>query len=162
MLLALTLSLLLNADPVEPEAPNRRDREHVQLIGLGAGAVLISAGSALGAWVDRDGTFGRVSAVTAGTLGTALLSASLGAFIASRVYLARANASSVAELASDLLEYSVGVALASIVSGLVGLGVGALVSGFATGPPGTPRGVFGIASGSVLAATGITVLIVAW
>ena len=54
------------------------------------------------------------------------------------------------------------VALTSVISGFVGLGVGALVSGFATDAPGTSRGAIGVASGSVLGVTGITVMIVAW
>ena len=159
---ALLLAVVLAAETPEEEHPNRVENEHAKLIALAAGAVLIGGGTAIGSWVDREGTFGRVSAITAGTLSTALVSASLGAFIASSIFLSRAHAKSVLELVTDIIDYSVTVALTSIISGFVGLGVGALASGFATAPPGTPRGVFGITSGSVLAVTGISVLLVGW
>jgi hypothetical protein len=160
--LALVLAAVLAAENPAEEHAMRAEETHGKLIALTAGAVLLGTGAALGSWVDREGTFGRVSAITAGTLATGVLAASLGAFITSRLFLGRANAKTLLEVASDILEYSVSVAVASIVSGLVGLGVGALVSGFASAPPGTPRGVFGVVSGSVLAATGVSVLIVAW
>ena len=164
MPLTLVLAVMLAAETPIPaeEHPTRAEQSHGQLIALTTAAVLLGTGAALGSWLDRDGTFGRVSAITGATLATGALAATLGAFIASRLFLGRANASSLIELGADLLEYSVTVALTSVISGFVGLGVGALVSGFATDAPGTSRGAIGVASGSVLGVTGITVMIVAW
>ena len=155
---------MLAAEPLVPgeEHPTRAEQSHGQLIALTTAAVLLGTGAALGSWLDRDGTFGRVSAITAGTLATGALAATLGAFIASRLFLGRAQATTLLELGEDLLEYSVTVAVTAVLSGLVGLGAGGLISGFATDAPGTSRGVFGVASGSVLGVMGISVMIVAW
>ena len=94
--LALVLAVVLAAESQVPdeEHPTHAEQAHGQLIGLMAGAVVVGTAAALGSWLDRDGTVGRVSAITAGSLAIGAIAASLGALIASRVYLGQANATS--------------------------------------------------------------------
>ncbi len=153
--------------PVETGSPASPglSSEHVRLLGFSAAAVALGAGAGACSWADRDGGFGRACAITTGTLGTALLAASLGALIASKLYPMRSDATTLGEAAGEVVDNSfsaIGIAVVSTVSGLVGLAVGAIASVFATAPPGTPRGVFGVAGGGVMIATSISVLFLAW
>lgn len=161
MPLALALAALLAVDddapadlqprePVEQPASAPAPNPHPRLIGFSVASVALGAGAALGAWFDRDGTFGRVCAIGAATLGTAFLATGV-AYLIARLAGGGARLHGVET-----------AAVVAAIAGLVGLAGGAVGSAFLSAPPGTPRGVLGVAGGGVLAATGITVLIAAW
>lgn len=162
MHLALALAAVLAVDDVEPPVeleppverpapkPSPERGRRARLIGFSAGAVALGAGAALGAWLNREGTFGRVCAVTAGTLGAAFLVTGVTYLIA---WLAGGGAR----------PHGAGqAALVAAVAGLVGLAGGAVAAVLASAPPGVPRGATGVAGGGLMAATGVTVLIATW
>jgi len=166
MHLALALAALLAVDDVgaptdvPPPAPEEKPAPkdpHPRLIGFSIGAVALGAGAALGAWFDRDGVFGRACAIGAATLGAAFFATGVVYLIA---WLAGGGAHQHGTPESAVTARS--AAIAAAVAGLVGLVGGAVGSAFASAPPGTPRGVLGVAGGGVMAATGVTVLIAAW
>ena len=168
MHLALILAAVLAAQTVEPpEAPERVTLSSSQatLLGLTIGSVAVGGGAALGAWLDRDGTFGRICAITAGTLGSALLTASLAAWISSFIWPAAPQGETISGVASQIVEDTgrfIAMGVVSFITGLVGLAAGAVMSGFVSAPTGTQRGVLGVAGGGVMIATSVTVLLIAW
>jgi hypothetical protein len=186
MHLALILTAsLASTDAVEPtpaptevpteaptEAPKPAEPEHVglsdiqlELIGLGIGSVALGTGAGLGAWFDRDGTFGQISAITAGTLGGAMLAASLAALISSWLYPAAPRGETVQGVAEEIVVDTfrfIGIGVGALIGGLIGLAASAVASGFVSATPGTPRGALGLAGGGLMIATSITVLLVAW
>lgn len=174
MHLALLIAAILSAESVEApalaEPPTPEDhatlsKTQARLLGLGLGSIALGTGAALGSWFDRDGTFGRVCAITAGTLGTALLTASLAALISSFIWPAAAEGTTVEGVASAIIEDTgrfIAMGLVSMFAGLAGLAGGAVMSAFVSAPTGTQRGVLGVAGGGVMVATSITVLLLAW
>ena len=174
MHLAMLLAAVLTADSVEPPPPAEppKPEEHAtlsktqaRLLGVGLGTVALGTGAALGSWFDRDGTFGRVCTITAGTPGTALLTASLAALISSFIWPAAPEGTTVEGVASEIIEDTgrfIAMGLVTMFAGLAGLAGGAVMSAFVSAPQGTQRGVLGVAGGGVMVATSITVLLLAW
>jgi hypothetical protein len=174
MHLALLIAAVLSAESVEgpalvePPKPEERvtlSNSQARLLGLGIGSVLLGSGAAIGAWADRDGTFGRVCAITAGTLGTALLTASLAALISSFIWPAAPEGTTVSGVASEMIEDTgrfIAMGIVTMFAGLAGLAGGAVMSAFVSAPTGTQRGLLGVAGGGVMVATSITVLLLAW
>ena len=169
MHLALLMAAVLAADTVEPAA---KPEEHAtlstrqaRLLGVGIGSIALGTGAALGSWFDRDGIFGRVCAISAGTLGTALLTASLAALISSFIWPAAPEGTTVEGVASEIIEDTgrfIAMGIVTMFAGLAGLAGGAVMSAFVSAPAGTQRGVLGVAGGGVMVATSITVLLLAW
>jgi hypothetical protein len=117
------------------------------LLGVGIGTAVLGVGVALGAWFDRDGTFGRVCAITAGTLGMATLGAGLGALL-----FGGARDEFMADLAG---------VLGGVIGGSIGLVLGGVASPFLSEPRGEPRAVLGVAGGGVMLVVPLTVLLIA-
>jgi len=153
------------ADPPKPEEHATLSKRQARLLGVGLGTVALGTGAALGSWFDRDGTFGRVCAITAGTLGTALLTASLAALISSFIWPAAPEGTTVSGVASEIIEDTgrfIAMGIVTMFAGLAGLAGGAVMSAFVSAPTGTQRGLLGVAGGGVIVATSITVLLLAW
>jgi hypothetical protein len=142
-----------------------RDR-HATLLGLGGATVALGAAGAIASWLDRDGTFGRVSAITVGTIGTAFLIAGISALIAYWVNaVPERNPTTAGEMVGEIVEKTfsmVAVGIVAIIAGLAGLAVGAVMSAFVSAPPGTQRGVLGLAGGGAMIAASIAVVAIAW
>lgn len=168
MHLALIVALTVAAEPAPVETvPQEPVAERVslsdnqaRLVGLGIGTTLLGTGAALGAWLDRGGTFGQVSAITAGALGTAVLAAGVSALIGTLLWPASRPGDSAGEaIVNDTFRF-IAIGALSMVAGFAGLAVGAVASGFLSVPPGTQRGVLGVVGGGVMVATSVTVLII--
>ncbi len=142
MTLALALATLLAADSGAPPstvpAERTHDSDRPRLLAVSAAGVLLGAGAATGAWLDRDGAFGRGCAIAGGTLGTAMVGAALAYGIS---LLTRGPDGDVFD--------AVAAGFATLYGFLAGLAVGAVVSAFASAPPGTPRGVLGLVGGGL-------------
>ena len=172
MHLALLIAAVLSAESVEapvlaeppPQGVSLSSRQ-ASLLGLGLGTVALGTGAAIGAWADRDGTFGRICAITAGTLGTALLTASLAALISSFIWPAAEQGTTISGVASEIVEDTgrfIAMGLVTFFAGLAGLAAGAVMSVFVSAPPGTQRGVLGVVGGAVMVGASITVVALAW
>jgi hypothetical protein len=150
--------------PPEETAPKNEDvslsDNQKRVIGFGLGSIALGTGAALGAWLDRDGTFGRVSAIVAGTLGSALAIAGISALITSFIFPKSTRTGYLEEAVEDTGR-TLMVGVVAIVAGLAGLIAGGVMSGFVSAPPGTQRGVLGIAGGGAMAVTSIVSIIVA-
>jgi len=140
--------------PNPPPGTSRADRYHAALTTFSAASVVLGLGAGVSAWLDRDGVFGRVGAITGGTLGTAFLFAGVAYAIAWSV-------ARQADLGTTVSAVLAGMRAAAIAAA-VGLVVGAVGSAFATGPPGDGRGAIGIAGGAVMGATAIIALGAVW
>lgn len=153
--------VLAPAPPVEPEFLNADQRT---ALGFGIGASVIGIGAGLGSWFDRDGTFGRISAITSGTLGTAMLVGGVAMLIAAAVMPKEPRGSTVSGVVEEVIG-GVGRAIAIGVIGIVAAGAGlvggAIMSAFVSAPPGTQRGVLGVAGGAAMLATSVTVFVLA-
>lgn len=154
--------VLAPAPPVEPESFLNADQRSA--LGFGIGASVIGIGAGLGAWFDRDGTFGRISAITSGTLGTAMLVGGVAMLIAAAVMPKAPRGSTVSGVVEEVIG-GVGRAIAISIIGLISAGVGlvggAVMSAFVSEPPGTQRGVLGVSGGAAMLATSVTVIVLA-
>lgn len=154
--------VLAPAPPVESEFSLNADQRNA--LGFGIGASVVGIGAGLGSWFDRDGTFGRISAITSGTIGTAMLVGGVAMLIAAAVFPKEPRGSTVSGVVEEVIG-GVGRAIAIGVIGIVAAGVGlvggAVMSAFVSAPPGTQRGVLGVAGGGVMLATSVTVIVLA-
>lgn len=75
--------VLAPAPPVESGISLNDDQRTA--LGFGIAGSAIGIGASLGAWFDRDGTFGRISAITSGTLGTAILVGGVAMLLAAAI-----------------------------------------------------------------------------
>lgn len=139
--------------------PAPEDRDHTALIAFSAASVALGVGAGLTGWFARDGTLGRVGAITAGTLGTAFLVASV-AFAIAYLTFSRTDMSN-GHPGLDRGGLRAGIFFAAIAS-VVGLIGGAVASAFATAPPGVGRGAIGLVGGGLTALCGASLLIAAW
>lgn len=150
--------------PAEETAPKNEDvslsDNQQRVIGFGLGSIALGTGAALGAWLDRDGTFGRVSAIVAGTLGSALAVAGLSALITSFIFPKSTRVGFMEDAIEDTGR-AIAIGVVAIVAGLAGIIAGGVMSGFVSDPPGTQRGVLGIAGGGAMAVTSVVSIIVA-
>lgn len=153
--------VLAPASPVEPEFLNADQRT---ALGFGIGASVIGIGAGLGSWFDRDGTFGRISAITSGTLGTAMLVGGVAMLIAAAVMPKEPRGSTVSGVVEEVIG-GVGRAIAIGVIGIVAAGAGlvggAIMSVLLSAPSGTQRGVLGVAGGAAMLATSVTLVVIA-
>ena len=131
-------------------------------VAFGASTILLGAGAALGSWFDRDGAFGRICAVTAGSIGLGLVAAGLGGLITRLINDARPIPQDPIEAGLQAFSSAIAQGMVALVSGVVGMVAGGLIAGFTTTPPGTQRGVVGMVGGSLMAVMGTTVMIATW
>lgn len=154
--------VLAPAPPVESGISLNDDQRNALGFGIAGSAIGIGAG--LGSWFDRDGTFGRISAITSGTLGTAMLVGGVAMLIAAAVMPKEPRGGTVSGVVEEVIG-DVGRAIAIGVIGIIAAGVGlvggAVMSALVSGPPGTQRGVLGVAGGGVILATSVTVIVLA-
>ncbi|MER2565255.1 MAG: hypothetical protein ABTQ32_31310 [Myxococcaceae bacterium] len=155
--------VLAPAPPVEPESFLNADQRSALGFGIGASAIGIGAG--LGAWFDREGTFGRISAITAGTLGTAMLVGGVAMLIAAAVIPKAPRGSTVSGVVEEVIGgvgRAVSIGVIGIIAAGVGLVGGAIMSALVSAPPGSQRGVLGVAGGSAMLATSIALVAVSF
>ncbi len=145
-----------------PDPSDELARRRVKLVVFGSSTILLGAGAALGSWFDRDGTFGRICAVTAGSIGLGFVAAGLGGLITRLINDARPVSENPIEAGMEAVGSAIAQGMVALISGVVGMVAGGLIAGFTTAPPGTQRGVVGIVGGSLMAVVGTTVMIAAW
>lgn len=153
--------VLAPAPPVEPEFLNADQRT---ALGFGIGASVVGIGAGLGSWFDRDGTFGRVSAITAGTLGTAMLVGGVAMVIAAAVMPREPQASTVSGVVEEVIGdvgRAIAIGVVGVIAASVGLVGGAIMSALVSAPPGAQRGVLGVAGGAAMLVTSITLVTIA-
>jgi hypothetical protein len=146
--------------PVDQE--EKVSRKRVNAVLFASGSAAIGAGVALASWFDRDGTFGRVAAITGGVFGLGMLAASVGGLIARLIHEAQTPPENPVAAGFDALGAAITQALVAGVSGLVGMVAGGVIAGVTSTQPGVPRGVTGIAGGGLMALTGVAVAIAVW
>ena len=155
-----------DASPVLAELPpdgaEGFSRRRVNSLLFGASTIVLGAGAALGSWFDREGTFGRIAAVSASVIGLGLLAAGVGGLVTRLINDARPIPADPIEAGVQAVGSAIAQAMVALVSGVVGMVAGGLIAGFTTTPPGTQRGVVGIIGGSLMAVTGTTVMIATW
>ncbi|MDP3505763.1 MAG: hypothetical protein Q8S33_35800 [Myxococcales bacterium] len=137
-------------------------RRRVNSLLFGASTIVLGAGAALGSWFDREGTFGRITAVSAGVIGLGLLAAGVGGLITRLINDASPTPADPVEAGLQAVSSAIAQGMVALISGVVGMVAGGLIAGFTTTPPGTQRGVVGIIGGSLMAVTGTTVMIATW
>lgn len=145
-----------------PDADEALSRRRVNSLLFGASTIALGAGAALGSWFDREGTFGRIAAVSAGVIGLGLLAAGVGGVITRLINDARPIPADPIEAGVQAVGSAIAQAMVALISGVVGMVAGGLIAGFTTTPPGIQRGVVGIIGGSLMAVTGTTVMIATW
>ena len=145
-----------------PDAPEGLSRRRVNSLVFGSSTILLGAGAALGAWFDREGTFGRICAVSAGAIGLGLVAAGLGGLITRLINDATPLSSNPIEAGAQAVGSAVAQAMVALIAGVVGMVAGGVIAGITTTPPGTQRGVVGIIGGTLMAVTGTTVMIATW
>lgn len=183
-MLTLVLAMTLAADPVvaEPESapvaevaeaeaaptppvenqPEGFSRRRMNALLFASGSVLLGAGGALGAWFDRDGTIGRICAISVGAIGLGLFAAAVGGLITRLIHESQPQPSKPLEAGIAAVGAAVAQAMVALISGVVGMVAGGVIAGFATTPPGTQRGVVGIVGGGLTAVTATAVAIAVW
>ncbi|MBE2251093.1 MAG: hypothetical protein IAE78_16255 [Myxococcus sp.] len=150
------------APEVAKDQPEGFSRRRANAVMFAAGATLLGVGAALGAWIDRKGTFGRVCAVTAGALGLGLLAAGVGGLVTRLIHDATPPPKDPLEAGLRAVASAVAQGLVMLIAGVAGMVAGGLIAGFTTTPPGVQRGVVGVSAGALTAVMGATVLIAAW
>jgi hypothetical protein len=135
---------------------------HAKLLGIASAGVAVGTAGALVSWFDREGTWGRVSAITVGALGAAMFAAAVGGLVAALIDADRPVVGNAIERASAWLFTGLAVILVGLITGFVGLAVGAVASTLLSEPSGTQRGVVGLAGGGTLVAASIAMVAFAW
>jgi hypothetical protein len=148
--------------PSPPDPAEALSRRRVKSVVFGSSTILLGAGAALGAWFDRDGTFGRICAVAVGSIGLGLVAAGLGGLITRLITDARPVPDDPVEAGLQAFGAAIAQGTVALIAGVAGMVAGGLIAGFSTTPSGTQRGVVGIIGGSLMAATGTTVMIATW
>ncbi len=147
----LVLLVVLTASPAPQDSPVESPFHPPtkSLLAIGVGTVALGVGSAIGAWADRDGGFGRACSIVGGSLGLA----ALGGYLAAAI---------VALFETEPFFRDFGQSLYGFIGAGIGLVVGAVVAGFLSAPPGTQRGVLGLAGGSVATIGGAHLVVVSF
>lgn len=174
MIFACFVSVLVTQTAVEP-APVLEPAPPVEsgvvlnddqrtALGFGIAGTALGIGAGLGSWFDRDGTFGRVSAISSGTLGTAMLVGGVAMLIAAAVMPKQPRGSTVSGVIEEVIGdtgRAIAIGVVGVIAAGVGLVGGAVMSAFVSAPPGTQRGVLGVSGAAVMLATSVTVIVLA-
>lgn len=172
MMLACLVSVLVTQTAVEPvlepappvESGVSLDEDQRTALGFGIAGSVLGIGAGLGSWFDREGTFGRVSAIGSGTLGTAMLVGGVAMLIAAAVMPKAPRGSTVSGVVEEVIGdtgRAIAIGVVGVIAAGVGLVGGAVMSAFVSAPPGTQRGVLGVSGGAVMLATSVTVIVLA-